>query len=277
MATEDKHFYIDDAPPVEVAMVLRVLTEDRGYTSAEIAEALSAMYGFDMQKDRSYSPRRLHDLKLAEQYRDGIVKYRLTPLGTRLQILSSVDSALGFELLHYLHYTSASIQPEDRKLFWSYRRLCDHVWIDRQVKSSKSLASQLQADISQTFEHIDDSEKEGGRFSSSGVNQGLKWLRVLQPSPLDEKARVLLRPVSNPQLLILALDDLYRHNGFSYGGSVVVTDEILDKIARVFFFEPSSCRESLASAAALSPAVQLSDTLAGMSVALTRPYSILDL
>jgi hypothetical protein len=45
----------------------------------------------------------------------------------------------------------------------------------------------------------------------------------------------------------------------------------------VFFLDPANCRELLGTAAAFSSAVKLSDTLAGTSIALTRPYTLHDL
>jgi hypothetical protein len=231
-----------------------------------------------MQEDKNYSPRRLYDLKIGVQEREGsAIKYRLTSLGDKLQMLLSTDQALGIDLIHYLHYTSYSGAPEDRKLLWSYRRCCDYIWAEGKAIPSKTLASRIQSDISQEFPHISTTEKQGARFPASGVNQGVVWLRAMEPSPLDEDDKVCPRVVSNFQLAVLALDDLYRHKPFAYGSAVVLTDEVLDAVARVFFLDPANCRELLGTAAAFSSAVKLSDTLAGTSIALTRPYTLHDL
>ena len=58
---EDIHFYIDNAPPDEVTHVLRVLSVGNPLTPDEIAKVMVNQYGFEMQRDHSYSPRRLYE------------------------------------------------------------------------------------------------------------------------------------------------------------------------------------------------------------------------
>lgn len=273
---EDTHFYIDDAPPEEVLYVLRVLSLDVPMSSQEIGEALETSYGFSMQSDKNYSPRRLYDLRLAERERErSSVKYRLSEAGAKLQTLASTDQALCTDLLHYLHYTTYTGSPEDRKLFWSYRRCCDYIWTEGQLIPSRTLASRIQSDIAQEFPHLDQTKRVGARFKDP--NQGIAWTKALQPCPFDDNGKVRPRIVSNFQLLPLALDHVYRNKGFAYGSAMVLTDDVLDAVARVFFLDPPSCRQLLAVAAQFTSALKFSDTLAGTAVTLTRPYTVMDL
>jgi len=111
--SEDIHFYVDNAPPDEVSHVLRVLSSENPLTPSEIAKIMISEYGFEMQRDHSYSPRRLHDLRLASQERQGPkVTYKLTGYGTKLQAIQAMNPTLAIDLLHYLHYTSYSSNPD---------------------------------------------------------------------------------------------------------------------------------------------------------------------
>ena len=273
---EDTHFYIDDAPPEEVLYVLRVLSLDAPLSSHEIGETLKVSYGYSMQSDRNYSPRRLYDLQLAERERErNSIKYRLSEAGAKLEALASTDQALCIDLLHYLHYTTYSGAPKDRKLFWSYRKCCDYTWIEGKLIPSKTLASWIQSDIAHEFPHLDQTKRVGARFKDP--NQGIAWIKELQPCPFDESGKVQPRVITNFQLPLLALDNAYRDKGFTYGSAVVLTDDVLDNVARVFFLDRSSCRELLGIAARFTSAVKLSDTLAGTAVTLTRSYTVMDL
>jgi hypothetical protein len=282
MAVEDVHFFVDNAPPAEVVHILRVLSADTALSKAELKEMLSVLYGFTMQKKDTHSPRRLDDLKLTVTLRSGgAPKRQLTPLGHKLQVLIATDENLSGDLLHYLHYTNYRGLPEDRKLFWSYRRCCEYAWASGSIANNKKIASDVQSDIDseETFKHLRHlkMEREGMRFDARGVNEVFRWVRTLEPSALDENETVKPRTVSNFHLPVLALDDFYRHEGLAYGSAIVLTDEVLDKVARVFFLDATCCRDLLKMATYFTSALTLADTLVGMSVTLNRPYTLDDL
>lgn len=269
---EDVHFYIDSAPLEEVKNVLRVLSTNEPLSNQDIQTALLSIYGFEMQADITYSPRRLYDLGLTETATGKVKKYTLTKRGEVVQQYLSADDNFASELLHYLHYTLYSSQPTDRKLLWSYRRCSNYLWQARQLIPSKELTAQIQSDITAEFSHISDLERTGGRFKNA--NQGVNWIKALQPSPFDEDGQLQPRSLDNYQLVLLALDDFYRHEGYAYDMALLLDDEALDKVARVFFMDISACRDLIPVAAALSDAITLFDTLAGTAVTLHTPYGI---
>ncbi len=149
---EDIHFYVDNAPPDEVSHVLRVLSLDSSITPDEIAEVVVNEYGFEMQRDHSYSPRRLYDLHLVKQERQGSkTGYRLTKCGAKLQGIQAINPSFGTDLLHYLHYTSYSGNPHDRKYLWSYRKCCEIVWSTQRLVPTQNLASQILSKMGEEF------------------------------------------------------------------------------------------------------------------------------
>lgn len=177
---EDTHFYLDNAPPKEVTNVLTVLSFDYDLSPKEISETLRANYAFEMQKDYTYSPRRLFDLGLAIQIRKGsAVKYRLTDLGLKIQNLLGIDQELAMDLMHYLHYTGNTGKPTQRKNLWSYRRCCELIWANMRVISSTDLASIIQGEMREKFDWLDFGEKKGARFNDKAANHFYSWLRSL--------------------------------------------------------------------------------------------------
>jgi len=275
---EDIHFYVDNAPPDEVSQVLRVLSGDDALTPDEIAEIVSNQYGFKMQRDHSYSPRRLHDLGLATQERQGSkVTYRLTEQGAKLQVIQAMNPALAIDLLHYLHYTSYSGNPHDRKHLWSYRKCCEIIWSTQRLVPNQNLASQILSKMSEEFSSLDWTGRVGARFDSTAVGRVYTWLRALDPPPFIKSDKNLHpRFVQRFELTLLALDDTYRSRQYRYGDAVLMDESLVNQIAGVFFLDPRCCADLLRLSANIVPSVKMSDTLGGASINLLRPFSIDD-
>jgi DNA-binding transcriptional ArsR family regulator len=276
---EDTHFYIDNVPPSEVSYVLRVLFVDSGLTSNEIAQAITGEYGFEMQRDHSYSPRRLYDLGVACQDRQGQkINYRLTEQGAKLQKIQAMNSALAIDLLHYLHYTTYSGNPRGRKYLWSYRKCCEIIWSTQRVVPNKDLASQILSKMSEEFSFLDWTARVGARFNSTAAGCVYTWLRALEPSPFMKSDRNLHpRFVQRFELALLALDDTYRSRQYRYGDAVLMDESLVNQIAGVFFLDPRCCTNLLRLSANIVPSVKMSDTLGGASINLLHPFSIDDL
>lgn len=273
---EDTHFYLDNAHPLEVAGVLRVLNNGMGMTPDEIAERLLLNINYTMQKDHGYSPRRLYDLGLAQQNREGSkVLYSLNSLGCKVQTIAAFDDALTFDILHYLHFTGICFR--DRKYLWSYRRCCELIWNHRSIDDKQQIAQMIQAMMAEKFPWLDFTARQGARFNHTAVGAVIAWLKTIQPSIFDNK-NVKLRHVDRYELLLLALDDLYRTDNIVYGDPIILSEDICSKISRVFFIDPQ-CIHSLVETAThiASTVVNTRDTLAGPSITLKRPFTVEDL
>lgn len=276
---EDTHFYIDNAPPREVSYVLRVLSVENALTPDEIAKIMADEYGVEMQRDHSYSPRRLYDLGLAHQERQGPrVTYKLTERGLKLQTIQAMDLSLATDLLHYLHYTGYSGNLKDRKYLWSYRRCCEHIWLNGQLIPAAQLAATIQAEIGAKFPHLDFGVKVGMRFNSTAASCVSTWLHALDPPPFTKSNKTLQpRSVERFGLALLALDDTYRSCQYRYGDAVLMAESVVNQTAGVFFLDPKCCTDLLRLSANIVPFVKMSDTLGGASINLLRPFTIDDL
>ncbi|MBT9142062.1 MAG: hypothetical protein DDT32_00963 [Syntrophomonadaceae bacterium] len=276
---EDTHFYLDNAPPSEVSHVLRVLSAGNALTPNEIAKIMADEYGFEMQRDHSYSPRRLYDLGLAHQESQGPkFTYKLTERGLKLQTIQAMDLSLATDLMHYLHYTGYSSNPNDRKYLWSYRRCCERVWANGCLLKHKDLASEVLATMREEFDSLDWTAPVGARFDSTAVGRIYTWLRALEPPPFTKSNRNLIpRYVERHELALLALDDTYRSRGYRYGDAVLMDESLVTQVAGVFFLDLKCCADLLRLSTNIAPCVKMSDTLSGASINLLRPFTVEDL
>ena len=273
---EDTHFYLDNAPPKEVTNVLTVLSLDFELTPKEISDTLRNNYAFEMQKDYTYSPRRLFDIGLSTQIRKGsAVTYKLTDLGLIIQNLLGIEQGLAMDLMHYLHYTGYTGQPTQRKYLWSYRRCCELIWADMRAISSTDLASTIQAEMREEFEWLDYGKKVGARFNDKAVNQVYSWLRSLKPSPFEKGETTLApRTIDSYEIALLALDTTYNSSGFTYGDPVIMDDDFIKKVSGVFMLDSGCCKGLLEIGARINQSVKISETLTGASINLTKPFKI---
>jgi len=276
MNNYDTHFYIDNAPPEEVAWVLRCLPPGDPVSPNEIASLLLSEYGFGMQKDKTYSPRRLYDLGLANQRRaTGTLTYVLTELGHKVRTIATTDPQLYPDVMHFLHYSRFDGDPRTRKYLWSYRRCCEIVWAEKRLIPTQEMASRVQALMRSEFPGLDFAAAKGARFDTTGAGRCYTWMRRLLPPAFSERGGVLQpRVVDRHELVLLALGYVYSERSYRCGDPVVLDEALLSDIARVFFLDTVRCYDLLRLGAEVTHAVALGDTFAGTSVTLNRPFAL---
>jgi hypothetical protein len=274
VAEQDTHFYIDYAPPNKVRDALWCLKPDNPMLPTEIFDRLESQGKTVSQ--RTEIPRRLFDLGLAEQVRHGNrIAYTLTSLGSKLREIASFDPGLYPDLIHFLHFSSWDGTPQARKFLWSYRQCSEISWMEELLLPGKQLASRVQSRMMAKFPDLDYAAAVGARFDSTAAGRWSRWVQSLKPPPFEQdNGDLQKRAVKYHEIILLALDDVYRFENYRYGDPVILDEEMIDELARVFFLDPICCRELLDLAAAVTKAVKLSDTFAGTSVSLVKPYTI---
>jgi DNA-binding transcriptional ArsR family regulator len=275
IASEDTHFYIDYAPPDEVRKILHCLSLEQPLSSTEIFDILE-LQGQPVKSRRTEIPRRLFDLGLASQARQGNrVTYFLTDAGRKLQEIDVVGTELYPDLMHFLHFSSWDGSPQARKFLWSYRRCSELAWREGRLLSTKDIASRIQQQMLDEFPHLDYTAKVGARFDDTAARRWVRWIDALSPSPFRERDDTLQKRLSsNHEIALLALDDVYRFRGYRYGDPTILDEALLDEVSRVFFLDPICCRELVDLAARLTKTIKLSDTFGGTSITLLAPYGI---
>jgi hypothetical protein len=272
MVSNRGHFYIDHAPPDGVRRILRVLPLDSGLTVREIGIAVPSS---GTAKFRSEWPKRLADLGLAlVDKNSGPLRYKLSPLGMHVQQLEYTRPSLIPDVLHYLHseWSSSTTSVE---YIWSYQTCCDIIWREKRLLDTRDIAAQVLESMHQSFPDLNYQARVGARFDKTAAGRWLQWVKFLEPSPFPDESGVLHpRSVTSYELILLALDRIYRQRGYRYGDPVLLDETLLDRIAAVFFLDLTCCRNLLEVAARLTRSVRLADTLAGTAITLQEPYTI---
>ena len=276
---EDKHFLIDNAFPKEVEYVLRCLNSQDALSANNLRGRLASDFGYEAQKNLSFSTRRLIDLALAMQQTntDRTPVYVITKLGERIRALLYDNSEFYADIMHFLHYDGDS---SVRKLFLSYRWCCDIVWNKKEIVDTSVIVAEVQSRIAERYPEMY-MQRIGGNFNSGGVTSWKAWVVALTPSPFDRenpRERSLLpRTSERYELALLALDHVYRSQGYRYGDPVILDETFLDGVARVFFLDPLCCRNLLDLAVRVTRVIVMRDTFAGTSIKLMTPYNVQNL
>ena len=162
---------------------------------------------------------------------------------------------------------------------WSYRKCCEVIWAEGYPLPTPQLAARVQGLMQDEFPQLDFSARQGARFDSTAAGRFYTWIGQLAPSPLPQQGddRLCRRSVQRFELALLSMGYVYRARGYRYGDPVVLDDQLLDELARVFFLERTCYRELLSLAAAITRHVALRDTFAGTSVTLLAPYGVEDI
>jgi hypothetical protein len=275
IASEDTHFYIDYAPPDEVRKILHCLSPERPLSPTEMFDMLE-LQGQPVKSRRTEIPRRLYDLGLASQIKQGNrTTYLLTETGRKLQEIDSFGTDLYPDLMHFLHFSSWDGSPQARKYLWSYRRCSEMAWREGRILPTKDIASRIQQQMLDAFPELDYTAKVGARFDDTAASRWVRWVSALSPSPFREADGTLQKRVlSNHEIALLALDDVYRFRGYRYGDPAILDDALLDKVSLIFFLDPICCQELIDLSARLTKAIKLSDTFVGTSITLLAPYGI---
>ena len=186
------------------------------------------------------------------------------------------DSGDGLRLLQeHLGHASFNTTAKYRKYLWSYRRCCEHTWLNGQLIPAAQLAGTIQVEIGAKFPHLDFGVKVGMRFNSTAASCVSTWLHALDPPPFTKSSKNLQpRLVQRFELALLALDDTYRSRQYRYGDAVLMDDSLINQIAGVLFIDTKCCADLLRLSANVVSSVKMSDTLGGASINLLRPFTI---
>ena len=180
------------------------------------------------------------DLELVERSRNV-----LTKRGDVILSLLKNKTALFPDIFHSLLYTTWNVEDNLNNCFsWTYRTLCNLLWNSISMKiNAQQLASQIADKARQEFQKL---RIEEISISSKSANSALEWLRILDPPCIsDDNSTFNRRTFCNPELLLLAIDFVYRENKVPYNSNLPLNDEVRDDICRACLLAPESFDETL--------------------------------
>jgi hypothetical protein len=178
----------------------------------------------------------LRDLDLMERR-----QIKLTPKGQVVARISSHNSELFPEIIHYLYYSAWTAMDETDNCFsWSYRTLCNFLWQQGTATIDKNLLFSVVSSEASGHFNI-----QSVSFSTSSVTGILIWLGSLIPPVIEEQngnseAIFSRRAFCSPELFVLAVDFVYRQETIDYSVNLLLSEQRRDAICQVCLLEPSN-------------------------------------
>jgi hypothetical protein len=165
----------------------------------------------------------------------------LTEKGSLLHQLVLKNESVADNILHFFCYERwHEDQPEEHCFSWTYRRLVDEFWDNPRVAIDKRrlaimLANRAQEEFSSQF-----GLSPQVSLSDSSVKGVLNWLEILEPPCLqiiDGEMIFIRRNFCPPELMILAIDYLYRVRRADYGTNLFFTEANVQTLCKACLLE----------------------------------------
>jgi hypothetical protein len=261
-------FFIDNARPVELEYILRVMPEAAGLRREDLLTRIAEKFSFQFQKRYFDSFNRLVDLGLLAKTKTADMEtLHLTDQGKILKNILHYDVQLYNEIIHFLHYTGFVLSPSKKPYFWSYKCLTDLLWEKEAYSSNNELAGEISSYIQDNF------ETQITPFDGSTIQKFLAWLRVLDPPILVDKT-VHRREIRRFELFLLSLDFHYQSNNLHYGDPILINAETIAQICKTFFASPNQFDHILKLAQKHWPHLRQTTAFQGLCLMLDKKYTI---
>jgi hypothetical protein len=218
-------FHIRNVPPNDLIVVLKTLSvHPELQTIKEIVSQAQAL-GFQVQDSK-----RLEALITAREL--GLIsnnRNMLSDVGAQVLDINENKPDLFVDVIHSLLYSLWSpSKPEDNCYSWSYRTICNILWDANHYEIIPTrIASETGAAIQEKFKLVDIP------FSAKSVRDALLWLIPLNPSTFPSSTTNFQRRVfCPPEIMVLAINFLYKSTETDYGVHMLLNDDKRDEICK---------------------------------------------
>lgn len=199
--------------------------------------------------------------------------------------LSRIREEVRGDLFHFLLYAGWDAHhPLNFLQSWGYRNVCDRYWSVGEVFLTGSyLDRQVEETINEArdaFTAMNITEFDEISFSRKSLNGAYKWLLALQPPVLhpnspDAKDRTFRRrDFCTPELVVLALAWVLRHESAITGVDILLTREKREALCKVCLLSPEALDRVLDWAIPTFPALLSPGTSAGFYGRFVRLHKI---
>jgi hypothetical protein len=214
----------------------------------------------------------LGEVRTEQRGRSQTRLFRLNSLGRQVQDTYSTNTALFYDLMHFLFYSawhrSRQIQ---RARFWLYASVSDALWAEApHATDNLGLTNTLQADSARLFPSYQPA------FSERSVRAAFTWLAALTPPFLAKcgtgsQLCSSRRSYCSPQIFHLATNLLYATEGLAYGTSMALDERHIEAISRVCLLDAERFWEMADLTKSAINGFQIRRGQWGVSIALDAP------
>ena len=268
-------FHIEqNVTPEHVRVILPMLSTANAVGALQIYQAAQQM-GHRITYD--YVRRNLKVLADLGLLKDQARLFTLSPSGVAAQALLRLKPAAFQDVMHFLFYTSWDITYTSELAFcWTYQTICNLLWDARPtvIQGQKLVADVV--DLAQTR------FPEQGRIALTdwAIEGAYQWLRALEPPFVKVPAAGGRRKTGggrtgcSTELLLLAVDYLYRKLRLPYQSSLPLDEVRIRSICQLCLLDTTSFKETAdATVKAFGPLTAHGNERA-MTLTLTRPIRL---
>jgi len=225
-------FHIRSVFPSDLIAVLEVLKSYPGLNSKKIPLKATEM-GLEIRNKV-----KLECLETAKDL--GLINKEntLSPEGFQLLQICQVQPNLFPEIVHFLYFNLWTELEKSKNCFsWTYQQVCEILWSTPSSNiDPKTLASEIYW-RARAF-----SGKDTLSISAKSVNGALHWLEALNPPVIKKHKKEKTfsrRTFCPPELLILAIDRIYRVNNIPYGVGMILSSSNREVLCKITLIEPT--------------------------------------
>lgn len=267
-----KFHFEHNVTPKHVAALLALFGSEKALNKEEIRDRLKAN-AHRISDD--YLRRNLIGLVGIGSLRKVGASFELSELGDRLARLLQFRPNVFFDLMHYLYYATWDQNPSEQVAFsWTYQNICDILWASRPSKiDGNAVANEIYRRIEREF-----SQAQKPSISHWAVHGVCNWLATLDPpfmKPGSKNHSSEGRRTCSPELILLAIDYLYRKNGIPYGTTLLLDEPKIAAITAFCLLYPASFEPMLETTLNSFSVLKCQSTLWGRSLLLPQQVSIL--
>lgn len=267
-----KFHFEHNVTPKHVAALLALFGSEKALDKEAIRDRLKAN-AHSISDD--YLGRNLVMLVNIGSLRKVGASFELSELGDRLARLLQFRPNIFFDLMHYLYHATWDENPSEQVAFsWTYQNICDILWASRPSKiDGNAVANEIYRRIEREFSQVQKSS-----ISHWAVQGVCNWLAALDPpfmKPGTKNHSSEGRHACSPELIILAIDYLYRKNGIPYGTTLLLDEPKITAITAFCLLHPASFEPMLETTLNSFSVLKCQSTLWGRSLLLPQPVSIL--
>lgn len=185
----------------------------------------------------------------------------LTDLGRSLVDILIYDEQLFYEFLHFRYVTAFQRdRSANKSISWSYYMITEELRKRSPTDYNKAKQGVMEAVSQQADKSGHESLSDHGPVSSRSMNAYRRFINQLEPSVLDSDGRVTLRGLPKREIILAAIDHVYRVDVVSSSinhGNPLSIDAAADTLQTLLFVPENELTDIIEHVASMDGRLEL--------------------